>query len=142
MNNFVFKQECLRAGQEQLEHLWVEQDEQAHHHAEQRECRHREYERAEHECLAAQAQSTTGTQASLGSHTPVLDEHGEDLDYIHDVEQEEQNDDTWQCLIADIPINKELKQDAQAREQEAVLLEGPTQVAMPMEEEALLVAES
>ena len=91
----VLKQEHLRAGQEQLERLRVEQDQQAYHRVERQERRRHEYERAEQECLAAQAQSTARNQAILGSHTPVQDEHGEDLDYIHDVEQEEQNDDMW-----------------------------------------------
>ena len=69
----------------------------------------------------------------------MQDEHGEDLDYIDNLELEERNAETWQWLIADIPINKQLKQAATARElQETVLLEGPTQVAMPVEEEALL----
>ena len=75
---------------------------------------------------------------SLGSHTPVQDEHGEDLDYIHDVEQEERNDAVWQHLIADAPINKELARIAQTHEQEAALLEGLTLAATPKEEEALL----
>ena len=79
---------------------------------------------------------------SLGSYTPVQDEHREDLDYIHDVEQEEQNDAMWQHLIADTPINKELAWIAQTHEQEAELLEGPTLAAMPKEEETLLAAES
>ena len=92
--------------------------------------------------MAAQTVSTAETQASLGSHTPVQDEHGEDLDYIHDVEQEEQNDAVWQCLIADTPINKELARMAQVHEQEAALLEGPTLAATAMEEETLLAAES
>ena len=92
--------------------------------------------------MATQTQSTAETQASLGSHTPVQDEHGEDLDYIHDVEQEEQNDAVWQRLIADTPINKELARIAQTREQEAALFEGPTLAAMPKEEETLLAVES
>ena len=92
--------------------------------------------------MAAQAQKTAETQVCLGSHTPVQDEHGEDLDYIHDVEQEEQNDTMWQHLIADAPINKELAQIAQTHEQEKALLEGPTLAAMLREEETLLVAES
>ena len=92
--------------------------------------------------MTAQAQNTAGAQASLGSHTPVQDEHGEDLDYIHDVEQEERNDAVWQHLIADAPINKELAQIAQTHEQEAALLEGPTLAAMPKEEEVLLAVES
>ena len=91
--------------------------------------------------MAAQAQKTAETQACLGSHTPVQDEHGEDLDYIHNVEQEERNDAVWQRLIADAPINKELARVAQTHEQEAALLEGPTLAAMPKEEETLLVAE-
>ena len=92
--------------------------------------------------MAAQTVSTAETQASLGSHTPVQDEHGEDLDYIHDVEQEEQNDAVWQHLIADTPINKELARMTQVHEQEAALLEGPTLAAMAREEETLLAAES
>ena len=92
--------------------------------------------------MAAQTKSATETQASLGSHTPVQDEHGEDLDYIHNVEQEERNDTVWQRLIADTPINKELAQMAQTREQEAALLEGPTLATTPKEEEVLLAAES
>ena len=48
----------------------------------------------------------------------------------------------WQRLIADTPINKELAQIAQTREQEAALLEGLTLAAMPKEEETLLAAES
>ena len=72
---------------------------------------------------------------------PVQDEHGEDLDYIHDVEQEERNNTVWQHLIADAPINKELARVAQTHEQEAALLEGPTLAATPKEEETLLAAE-
>ena len=43
---------------------------------------------------------------------PVQDEHREDLDYIHDVEQE-RNNTMWQRLIADAPIDKELARIAQ-----------------------------
>ena len=67
----------------------AEQDEQVHCRAARQECRRCEYERADQERLAAQAQKTAETQASLGLHMPVQDEHGEDLDYIHNVEQEE-----------------------------------------------------
>ena len=141
-DQLVAEQECLQAGQEQLACLRAEQDEQVRRRAARQERRHREYERADQERLAVQTKSATETQASLGSHTPVQDEHGEDLDYIHNVEQEEQNDAVWQRLIADTPINKELAQIAQTREQEVALLEGPTLVAMPKEEEVLLAAES
>ena len=90
-----------------------------------------------------QAQAAAGRQTSFGFHTPVHDEHGEDLDYIDNLELEERNAETWWCLIADAPINKQLEQDASARElQEAALLEGPTQVATPTEEEVLLAADS
>ena len=141
-DQLVAEQECLQAGQEQLAHLRAEQDEQVRHRAVRQERRHREYERAEQERLAAQTVSTAEAQASLGSHTPVQDEHGEDLDYIHDVEQEEQNDAVWQRLITDTPINKELARMAQAHEQEAALLEGLTLAATAKEEETLLAAES
>ena len=141
-DQLVAEQECLQAGQEQLAHLRVEQDEQACRRAARQERRRREYKRAKQERLAAQTVSTAEAQASLGSHTPVQDEHGEDLDYIHDVEQEEQNDAVWQRLIADTPINKELTRMAQAHEQEAALLEGPTLAATAKEEETLLAVES
>ena len=141
-DQLVAEQERLQAGQEQLARLRAEQDEQVRRQAARQERRRHEYERADQERLAVQTKSATETQASLGSHTPVQDEHGEDLDYIHDVEQEERNDAVWQCLIADTPINKELAQIAQTREQEAALLEGPTLAATPKEEEVLLVAES
>ena len=68
----VLEQECLRAGQEQLNRL-----------------------RAEQECLRAQAQATARSQMPFGSHTPVQDEHGEDLDYYDDLEQEQRSADTW-----------------------------------------------
>ena len=136
------EQECLQAGQEQLACLRVEQDEQERRRAARRECRRCEYERADQECLAMQARDTAENRVSLGSHTPVQDEHGEDLDYIHDVEQEERNDAMWQRLIADAPINKELARIAQTHEQEAALLAGPTLAATLKEEEALLAAES
>ena len=115
---------------------------------EQQECRHLEQERqepprTEQEHLAVQAQAATGRQTPFGSHTPVHDEHGEDLDYIDNLELEERNAETWQHLIADAPINKQLEQAASARElQEAALLEGPTQAATPTEEEVLLAADS
>ena len=115
---------------------------------EQQECRRLEQERqepphTEQEHLAVQAQATAGRQTSFGSHTPVHDEHGEDLDYIDNLELEEQNAETWRCLIADAPINNQLEQAASAHElQEAALLEGPTQAAMPTEEEVLLAADS
>ena len=90
-----------------------------------------------------QAQATAGRQRPFGSHMPVHDEHGEDLDYIDNLELEERNAETWRHLIADTPINKQLEQAASARAlQEAALLEGPTQAAMPTEEEVLLAADS
>ena len=115
---------------------------------EQQECRRLEKEwqeppRMEQEHLAVQAQAAAGRPTPFGSHTPVHDEHGEDLDYIDNLELEERNAETWWCLIADAPINKQLEQAASARElQEAALLEGPTQAAMPTEEEVLLAADS
>ena len=97
----------------------------------------------EQEHLAVQAQAAAGRQTPFGSHRPVHDKHGEDLDYIDNLELEERNAETWQCLIADAPINKQLEQAASARElQEAALLEGPTQAATPTEEEVLLAADS
>ena len=90
-----------------------------------------------------QAQAAAGRQTPFGSHTPVHDEHGEDLDYIDNLELEERNAETWRRLIADAPINKQLEQAALAHElQEAALLEGPTQAATPTEEEVLLAADS
>ena len=115
---------------------------------EQQECWRLEQEwqeppRTEQEHLAVQAQATGRRQTSFGSHTPVHDEHREDLDYIDNLELEERNAETWQCLIADAPINKQLEQAASARElQEAALREGPTQAATPTEEEVLLAADS
>ena len=145
----VLEWECLRAGQEQLDHLWVEQERQVRLCVGQQECRRLEQERqepprTEQEHLAVQAQATAGGRPTpFGSHTPVHDEHGEDLDYIDNLELEERNAETWQHLIADAPINKQLEQAASARElQEAALLEGPTQAAMPTEEEVLLAADS
>ena len=139
-DQLVAEQECLQAGQEQLARLRAEQDEQARRRATRRERRHCEYERADQEHLATQAQNTAETRASLGSHTPVQDEHGEDLDYIHNVEQEERNDAVWQRLIADTPINKELARITQTHEQEAALLDGPTLATTLKEEETLLAA--
>ena len=78
-DQLVAEQECLQAGQEQLARLRAEQDEQVHCRAARQECRRCEYERADQERLAAQAQKTAETQASLGLHMPVQDEHGEDL---------------------------------------------------------------
>ena len=90
-----------------------------------------------------QAQAAAGRQTPFGSHTPIHDEHGENLDYIDNLELEERNAETWQHLIADAPINKQLEQAASARELlEAALLEGPTQAATPSEEEVLLAADS
>ena len=70
-DQLIAEQECLQAGQEQLAHLRAEQDEQACHRAAQQERRRRDYEWAEQQHLAAQAQSAAETQVSLGSHTPV-----------------------------------------------------------------------
>ena len=99
--------------------------------------------RTEQEHLAVQAQAAGGRQTSFGSHMPVHDEHGEDLDYIDNLELEERNAETLRHLIADAPINKQLEQAASACElQEAALLEGPTQAATPTEEEVLLAADS
>ena len=112
---------------------------------EQQERRRLEQEppRTEQEHLAVQARAAARRQTSFGSHTPVHDEHGEDLDYIDYLELEERNAETWRCLIADAPINKQLEQAAAARAlQEAALLEGPTQAATPTEEEVLLAADS
>ena len=113
---------------------------------EQQECWHLEWQeppRTEQEHLAVQAQASARRQTPFGSHMPVHDEHGEDLDYIDNLELEERNAETWRCLIADAPINKQLEQAALARElQEAALLEGPTQAATPTEEEVLLAADS
>ena len=117
-------------------------------HVEQQERRHLEQEwqeppHTEQEHLAVQAQAAAGRQTPFRSHTPVHDEHGEDLDYIDNLELEERNAETWWCLIADAPINKQLEQAASACElQEAALLEGPTQAATPTEEEVLLAADS
>ena len=55
-DQLVVEQERLQAGQEQLARLRAEQDEQAHRRAARRECRHCEYERADQERLAMQAQ--------------------------------------------------------------------------------------
>ena len=85
-----------------------------------------------------QTQHTAETWVPLGSHTPVQDEHGEDLDYIHDVEQEERNNAMWQRLIVDAPINKELARFTQTHEQEVALLDGPILATTPKEEETLL----
>ena len=72
----------------------------------------------------------------------MYDEHGEALDYHDDLEQSEWNQDTWRCLMVDVPINRQLEQARQetlARDlQEATLLEGLTQAATLTEEEALL----
>ena len=144
----VLERERLRAGQEQLDRLWAEQERQVHLCVEQQECRRLEQERqepprTEQEHLAVQAQAAAGRQTPFGSHTPIHDEHGEDLDYINNLELEERNAETWRCLIADAPINNQLEQAASAHElQEAALLEGPTQAAMPTEEEVLLAADS
>ena len=115
---------------------------------EQQECRRLEEEwqeppHTEQEHLAVQAHAAARRQIPSGSHTPVHDEHVEDLDYIDNLELEERNAETWQHLIADAPINKQLEQAASARElQEAALLEGLTQAATPTEEEVLLAADS
>ena len=133
----VLKWEHLRAGQEQLDRLWAEQE---HWRLEQEQ---QEPPRTEQEHLAVQAQATAGRQTPFGSHMPIHDEHGEDLNNIDNLELEERNAETWQHLIADAPINKQLEQAASACElQEAALLEGPTQAATPTEEEVLLAADS
>ena len=124
----ILEWEGLRTGQQGCWHLEQERQEPP---------------RTEQEHLAVQAQATAGRQTPFGSHMPVHDEHGENLDYIDNLELEEQNAETWQRLIADAPINKQLEQAALARElQEAALLEGPTQAATPTEEEVLLAADS
>ena len=144
----VLERERLHAGQEQLDRLWAEQERQMRLRIEQQEhrCLGQEWQeppRTEQEHLTVQAQVTAGRQTSFGSHMPVHDEHGEDLDYIDNLELEEQNTETWRRLIADAPINKQLEQAASAHElQEAALLEGPTQAATPTEEEVLLAADS
>ena len=61
---------------------------------EQQECWCLEQERQEpphtkQEHLAVQAQAAAGRQTPFGSHTPVHDVHGEDLDYIDNLELEE-----------------------------------------------------
>ena len=43
----------------------------------------------EQEHLAVQAQAAARRQTPFGSHTPVHDEHGEDLDYNDNLELEE-----------------------------------------------------
>ena len=97
----------------------------------------------EQEHSAVQAQAAARRQRPFGSHMPVHDKHGEDLDYINNLELEERNAETWRRLIADAPINKQLEQAASACAlQEAALLEGPTQAATPTEEEVLLAADS
>ena len=124
----ILEQERLRT--EQQKHRRCEQERQ-------------EPPRTEQEHLAVQAQAATRRQAPFESHTPIQDEHGEDLDYIDNLELEERNAETWRCLLADAPINKQLEQAALAHElQEAALLEGPTRVATPTEEEVLLAADS
>ena len=144
----VLEREHLCAGQEQLDHLRAEQERQVRLCVEQQEHWHLEQERqepprTEQGHLAVQAQATAGRQTPFGSHTPVHDEHVEDLDYIDNLEHEERNAETWRRLIADAPINKQLEQAASVRElQEAALLEGPTKAAMPTEEEVLLAADS
>ena len=142
----VLERERLRAGQEQLDCSWAEQEQQMRLHVEQQERRHLEQQeppRTEQEHLAVQAQAAAGRQTPFGYHMPVHDKHGEGLDYIDNLELEERNAETWRRLIADAPINKQLEQAALARElQEAALLEGPTQAAMPTEEEVLLAADS
>ena len=65
-----------------------------HLRVEQQECLHLEQERqepprTEKEYLAVQAQAAAGRQTPFGSHTPVHDKHGEDLDYIDNLELEE-----------------------------------------------------
>ena len=144
----VLEREHLRTGQEQLDQLWVEQERQMRLRVEQqeRQCLGQEQQeppRTEQEHLVVQAQAAARRQTSFRSHMPVHDKHGEDLNYIDNLELEEQNAETWRRLIADAPINKQLEQAASARElQEAALLEGPTQAAMPTEEEVLLAADS
>ena len=145
------EQECLRAGQEQLDRLQVEQEhlrnkqlERECLEKEQKGCRCRDKERKERQCLEREErEGLHAKQERFRSHTPMYDEHGEALDYLDDLEQSEQNQDTWWHLIADVPINRQLEQARQetlARDlQEAALLQGPTQVAMPTEEETLLL---
>ena len=144
------EQECLWAGQEQLDHLRAEQEllgnerlECRHLEKEKKECHRLEKEQKERQHLEQEERERLhAEQEHFGSHTPMHDEHGEALDYYDDVEQNERNQDTWWCLMADVPINKQLEQARQeilARDlQEAALLEGLTQASMPTEEEALL----
>ena len=80
----ILKRDRLRAEQEQQVGLRIEQQ----------ECRHLEQEpqeppRTEQEHLAVQAQAAGGRQTPFGSHMPVHDKHGEDLDYIDNLELEE-----------------------------------------------------
>ena len=61
---------------------------------EQQECRRLEQEQQEPPCteqehLAVQAQAAARRQTPFGSHMPVHDKHGEDLDYIDNLELEE-----------------------------------------------------
>ena len=138
----VQEQECLRAGQEQLDCLWAEQELLRREWLERR---HLE-EQKERQCTEQERLAAARSRMPFGSHTPVQDEHGEALDYYDDVEQNDWNQDTWQHLIADVLINKQLEQVRQATLahdlQEAALLEGPTQTSMPTEEEVLLLGGS
>ena len=149
----VKEQEHLRAGQEQLDCLRVEQEllckerfERQHLEKEQKEWQHLEWGQKEQLCAEQEHPAATRRRMPLGCHTPMQNENGEDLDYYDDLEQEDHNQDTWQCLISDVPINKQLEQERQttlARKlQEAALLEGLTQASMPTEEEVLLSEDS
>ena len=151
------KQERLRVEQEQLEqkrqhdleqkrqhdleqkhqHELNRKERHEHQHLErEQEQRHLQQEEEEKLCADQECQAATWSQTPFGSHTPVHDEHGENLDYIDDVDRMEQ---TWLHLIADTPINKELEQSRQKQlAKEAALLRGPTQAYTAMEEDTLL----
>ena len=87
----VLEWERLRAGQEQLDRLRAEQEQQERWRLEQER---QEPPRTEQEHLAVQAQAAAGRQTPFGSHMPVHDEHGQNLDYIDNLELEQQNAET------------------------------------------------
>ena len=71
----------------------------------ERQCLEREQEQQR---LAQERLQTGDGRTPFGSHTPLQDENGEDLDYIDDLDRKEQADETWRRLRADLLTNQQL----------------------------------
>ena len=92
----ILEQECQRAGQQQLECLRAEQDflrREQHERwrlekqqQEECQCLEREQEKLH---VEKERQACRQESMPFGSHTPVLDENGEELDYYCDEQEED-----------------------------------------------------